>query len=55
MAKNPKTKRTQIHALPVAAQELKTDQAQKVKGGAPIALQIGAGDEPVRMPKPPKL
>ena len=33
MAKNPKTKRTQIQDLPVAEQELTTEEMEKVGGG----------------------
>ena len=55
MAKNTKTKRTTIKDLPVTAQGLKTDQAQKVKGGVmPIALQVGAEAVRVDRIKPPK-
>ena len=33
MAKNPKTKRTQIQDLPVAEQELTAEEMEKVEGG----------------------
>ena len=33
MAKNPKTKRTQIQDLPVAEQELAAEEMEKVQGG----------------------